>query len=190
MELHYKIVELKMRRENLLVIKLAGITCVIVSTTILGWYLDKVQILRIEDLKGLCKILHMLYSEVDYSITPLPLALKEIINKNDTRVKVIFENLLQNIEQQTGEGLSVMWERAVIDQYSYTYLEQEDIKILISFGKTLGYLDKEMQKKNISITLKYIENQIIKLEKEQEKTGKIYKNLGMLGGCLLCILLF
>ena len=54
----------------------------------------------------------------------------------------------------------------------------------------MGYLDKEMQKKNIEITLGYIEHKIEELNKKYEKNGRLYRSLGILGGCLVCILLY
>lgn len=171
-------------------IKTIGMGCILISATILGWYMDRLKILRIQDLEGLSRLLHMLYSEVNYSITPLPTALEEIMAKNDTRINCIFKELLNLIENKTGESISVLWEQAIKSQSAYIYLEEEDIKNLSSFGQTLGYLDKEMQKKNIEMTLAYIEEQIKRLAKQQHKNGRLYRSLGVLGGCLLCILLF
>lgn len=172
-----------------MVIKTIGMGCVLISATILGWYIDRLQILRIQDLEGLRRMLHMLHAEVNYSITPLPTALKEIMNKNDTRINFILTELLNLISKKTGESISVLWEQAIKNQLPYVYLEKEDAKTLISFGQSLGYLDKEMQKKNIEITLGYVENQINKLEKQHNKNGRLYRSLGILGGCLICILL-
>lgn len=173
-----------------MMIKIIGVVCIIISSTLLGWYMDRLQILRIQDLEGFRRALHMLHAEVNYSITPLPIALKEIINKNNTRINCIFIDLIESINDKSGESISILWQKAIKNQYPYVYLEQEDLKILNSFGQSLGYLDKEMQKKNIEITIGYLEDQINKLDKLQEKSGKLYRNLGMLAGCLLCILLF
>lgn len=171
-------------------IKTIGMACILISATILGWYMDRLKILRIQDLEGLKRTLYMLRAEVNYCVTPLPVAIREIIDKNHTRVNCIFEKLLRLIENKTGESISLLWEEAIKNQASNVYLEEEDVENLLSFGQALGYLDKEMQKKNIEIILDYVENQVKKLEKQQEKNGQLYRSLGALGGCLLCILLF
>ena len=173
-----------------MVIKTIGMGTILISATILGWYIDRLKILRIEDLDGLRRVLHMLRSEVNYSVTPLPIALKEIMGKNNSRINRIFIKLLSLIEDKTGESISTLWEQAMADQMPFLYLEEEDEKPLLSFGQSLGYLDKEMQKKNIEITLEYVENKITKLEKQHDKNGRLYRSLGVLGGCLLCILFF
>ncbi len=171
-------------------IKTIGMACILISATILGWYIDRLKILRIQDLGGLERAFYMLKAEVNYSVTPLPVAIREIIAKNHTRINCIFEKLLSLIENKTGESISLLWEEAVKNQGSYVYLEDEDVENLLAFGQALGYLDKEMQKKNIEIILDYLGQQIKKLEKQQEKNGRLYRSLGALGGCLLCILLF
>ena len=171
-------------------IKTIGMGLILASATILGWYIDRLKVFRIQDLEGLRRMLHMLRGEVNYAMTPLPNAIKEIMNKNHTRVNRIFKELLNLIEAKTGENISTLWKKAVTTQLSQTYLQEEAGKILISFGESLGYLDKEMQKKNIEITLGYIENKIEELNKEHEKNGRLYRSLGILGGCLLCILLY
>lgn len=171
-------------------IKTIGMGFILASATILGWYIDQLKLLRIQDLEGLRRMLHMLRGEVSYAMTPLPNAIKEIIKKNHTRVNKIFEALLDLIDAKTGQNISYLWEKAVTGQLSHTYLQKDDEEILISFGESLGYLDKEMQKKNIEITLGYIENKIEELNKEYAKNGRLYRSLGILGGCLLCILLY
>lgn len=171
-------------------IKTIGMAAILISATILGWYVDRLQILHLQDLEGFRRMLHMLRGEVNYAVTPLPIALKEIMSKNDTRVNCIFKELLSLIENKTGESISLLWEQAIKSQRSYVYLEEEDINQLLTFGQSLGYLDKEMQKKNIEITIDYMDKQITKLEKQHDKNGRLYRSLGALGGCLLCILLF
>lgn len=173
-----------------MLIKTIGMGCVLISATLLGWYVDKVQLLRIQDLEGLRRVLHMLHAEVNYAMTPLPSAIKEIIHKNQTRVNVILSELLNLMEEKTGENLSLLWEKAITTRLPETYLQEDDANTLISFGQSLGYLDKEMQKKNIEITLGYIENKIDLLGKQHEKNGRLYRSLGVLGGCLICILLY
>jgi len=173
-----------------MLIKTIGMGFILASATMLGWYIDRLKVFRIQDLEGLRRMLHMLYGEVNYAMTPLPNAMKEIISKNHTRVNVIFKELLDLIEKKSGENISTLWKKTITTHLSQTYLQEEDGKMLISFGESLGYLDKEMQKKNIEITLGYIESKIEELNKEHEKNGRLYRSLGILGGCLLCILLY
>lgn len=173
-----------------MIIKTIGMVFVIGGATLLGWYVDKLQILRIQDLEGLRRMLHMLHGEVSYAMTPLPSAIEEIINKNHTRINIILKELLSLIEAKTGDNLATLWKDAITSHVSYTYLQEEDTKILLTLGQSLGYLDKEMQKKNIEITLGYIEHKIAELNKKYEKNGRLYRSLGILGGCLLCILLY
>ena len=61
--------------------------------------------------------------------------------------------------------------------------------MFISFGKTLGYLDKNMQINSIRMQVDYIDSQIDKLEGSWEKSRKMYLSIATLGGGLVVILL-
>ena len=78
-------------------IKTIGMGLILASASILGWYIDRLKVFRIEDLEGLRRMLHMLRGEVSYAMTPLPSAIKEIMGKNHTRVNVIWKELLKLI---------------------------------------------------------------------------------------------
>ena len=65
----------------------------------------------------------------------------------------------------------------------------EDIKIIKSFGKLLGKTDINGQINEIELTLKLIEKQIENAEKEREKNSKLYKTLGITCGIGICIIL-
>ena len=90
-------------------IKTIGMVFVIGGATVLGWYADRLQILRIQDLEGFRRMLHMLQGEVSYAMTPLPSAIEEIIKRNHTRINVILKELLRLIEEKTGENLAALW---------------------------------------------------------------------------------
>lgn len=162
---------------------------IIVSGAVLGWYVDRLELYRIEDLEGTRRILYMIYAEVDYCANALPSAIREIVDKNDTRINFIFEYLLVILADNSGDTIAQLWSKAIDCKKDYTYLNKEDITILKTFGKSLGYLDKEMQKKNIQLTLGYIEEQIKILTQKYEKNGSLYRSLGILTGCLIWILL-
>jgi stage III sporulation protein AB len=62
--------------------------------------------------------------------------------------------------------------------------------MLNGFGKTLGYLDKELQMNAIKHTVGYIDGKIASLQLNCEKNKRMYLNLGVLGGLLLAVVLW
>ena len=58
-----------------------------------------------------------------------------------------------------------------------------------SIGKYLGYLDREMQLRQLSLYEKNLEVEIGNLKKEASGKKKLYRGLGVFGGLLLAVLL-
>ena len=69
-------------------------------------------------------------------------------------------------------------------------MNSEDEEILISFGKLLGSSDTEGQIKNIRLTLNQLKMQEEKAEELRKKNESMYRNLGVLGGLAIIIILF
>ncbi|NLI89561.1 MAG: hypothetical protein GX366_04055 [Epulopiscium sp.] len=130
-----------------MLIKSIGMACILIGATTLGWCIDRIQLYRIEDLEGIRSILYMLHSEVNYSITPLPTALREIIDKSNSRVNCIFTRLLSLIEDKTSESITVLWEKAVKSELPKTYLEEEDKKTYYPLDKPLDTWTRRCRRK-------------------------------------------
>ena len=79
------------------------------------------------------------------------------------------------------------WSKGVDD--TSTYLNKEDIENIKSFGKLIGKTDKEGQVSHIELTRTFIELQLEKARKEEEKNAKMYKTLGAIIGLAIVIIL-
>ncbi len=170
-----------------MIIRLIGAACIIFASTLLGSYWSRLDDYRKADLQELKKALSLLKTEIIYAITPLPEALEHIGNRLET-FKLLFLEISKEFKNRNGESAYVIWERTIV-KLKGTHLNREDKEILINFGKALGYLDKEMQTKNIELTIEYLEEHIGKLAESQSKNRKLYQSLGILGGLLLTIIL-
>ena len=68
-------------------------------------------------------------------------------------------------------------------------LLKEDLEVIINLSKTLGKTEKDGQVSQIELAKTFIESQIKKAEKEEEKNSKLYKTLGATVGLALIIIL-
>ena len=62
-------------------------------------------------------------------------------------------------------------------------------EFLITVGEYLGYMDLEMQIKQLSLYEKNLEEEISRLKEEASGKKRLYRSLGILGGLLLAVLL-
>ena len=60
---------------------------------------------------------------------------------------------------------------------------------VLSFGKTLGYLDKAQQEGSIRLFLRYLAEALEQGKKRMEKNGRLYYGVGALSGLLLIVTL-
>ena len=68
-------------------------------------------------------------------------------------------------------------------------ITNEDKIVLNNLGKMLGKTDLNGQLNQIEMTEDFLNEQIIKAEKEMNKNEKLYKTLGMLLGLTIVIIL-
>ena len=61
--------------------------------------------------------------------------------------------------------------------------------MVLSFGKTLGYLDKAQQEGSICLLLRYLEEALAQGRKRLEKNGRLYYGIGGLSGLLIIVTL-
>ena len=170
-------------------IRILGMVLIMTSSTLAGLYYANIQMFRIKDLKEIKKALIILLSEIEYTLTPLPQAMENISKRIDDPIDKIFLDFCNTLNDKTGQGIGEIWQDVLDDNKDYYYFSEEDLDYLKSFGKTLGYLDKNLQINSISITIKYIEDKIEELNVTSLRNKKLYQTLGILGGLLICIVL-
>lgn len=74
-----------------------------------------------------------------------------------------------------------------IPEKKLPYLREKDA--FFSLGEHLGYLDLEMQMKQLSLYEENLEEEISRLKEEASVKKRLYRSLGILGGLLLAVLL-
>lgn len=171
-----------------MILKTFGFIIVITSTSLIGFFYASKESFRISDLNEMKKALTILKSEIEYALSPLSMALLNISDKTKMPISNIFMQVSNEIEKRNGDEIFDIWQKSLQVNLKKTYLIKEDIEYFESFGKCLGYLDRQLQLNNIEITINYIKDKIDVLNVKSEKNKKMYNSLGILSGVLICIL--
>ena len=167
--------------------QIIGMGCILVATTLCGIFFGNLVGYRISDLKQLQLAITMLKAEIGYTLTPLPVACKQIADKVNEPISSIFNNLYEALD--TNETtVKEAFEHALKENIKGTYLEKEDVEAILALGKSLGYLDKEMQLNNIDLMLGYIDQKIQELNPVYTKNKKMYQTLGAMAGLLIVVI--
>lgn len=172
-----------------MVLKIFGSFFIMFSSFVLGMYYSFKTEYRINELYEMKRALNMLVSEIEFNLSPLAEAMKNVSCKAGVPVNIIFKKFSE-ILGSDGKSAFEIWEKVIKEEAAFTYFEKEDIEAFISFGRSLGFLDKSQQNGNIKIMESYIENKIPELKKKSEKNKKMCRSLGIFGGAAVMVILF
>ena len=69
-------------------------------------------------------------------------------------------------------------------------IQKEEEELFFSLGSRLGYLDLEMQMKELLLYEEELTRRTEELRREMPAKKKVYESLGILGGILLAVLVW
>ena len=166
-----------------------GIIIILLCSTLLGAYFALRERYRLQDLQELERAILLLENHILYLGEPLPEVLESISYKTAGNVGMILQETAQEMRERQEETADIIWEQVWQNFLPKTYFSREDYSNILSFGRTLGFLDKIQQKGSIELFLGEIRDAEKKLRKKLEKNGKLYYSMGVLGGILLAVVL-
>jgi len=173
-----------------MMLKIIGSVLVIGASTFLGLIFSKNCAKRPYELRTLGIMLQALENELVYLSNVLSDAFKKISKLSDDAVSEIFRDAARRLEESPGTGAADAWKKAIKANIKNTSLDKEDEEVLLSFGKMLGSTDIEGQVKNIRLTLEHLKMQELKAEEKRKSNVPLYRNLGLLLGIAIVLLLF
>jgi len=173
----------------MIALKLIGGSLIIFSSTMLGFYYGNRYSKRMENLILLENCIKILETEIVYGASPLPEALFNVYRKGNKKVSYIFEKI--RVHLLTDKEADVFNSFSTIAQEIKEKLnfKTEDIELLLSLGRTLGSSDRKDQEKNFKIILNQLQVLQKDAKKERDKNERMYKNLGILMGIAILIIL-
>ncbi|ABN52079.1 MAG TPA: stage III sporulation protein AB [Hungateiclostridium thermocellum] len=173
-----------------MLLKIIGSLIVFMSSSLLGYMYSRRCSKRPAELRALQGYLQMFETEISFMSNVLKDAFTKIYMYDDSSVAVFFKGTVEALENDTGITAGEAWAKAVKENIKNTSLNKEDEEIIISFGKMLGSSDVEGQIKNIRLTINQLKLQEQKAEELRAKNEAMYRNLGILGGLAIIIILF
>lgn len=157
---------------------------ILVSSTLIGKFLSKKYVYRLEELEDIKNALNILKTKIKFTYEPIPEVFEEISQNVNKNVGSIFTLAKEEMkEKQASEA----WELAV--EKTECNLKKEDKKIIKTLSKLLGQTDVEGQISQIEITQEFLVGQIKEAEEERKKNEKLYTRLGTVLGLAIVIIL-
>lgn len=157
---------------------------ILISSSLIGRFLAKRYIYRLEELEEMKNALNVFKSKIKFTYEPIPQIFEEIAENSKNNVGNIFDNARKKMKNKNA---NTAWEEAV--EESETNLKKEDKQVLKMLAKLLGQTDVEGQTSQIEITQSFLEKQIKEAEEEKRKNEKLYSKLGTTIGLAIVIIL-
>lgn len=170
-------------------IRVLGMAVVLLASCGLGFRISYELIYRMEDLQQIKRVIIMLRGEIKYANAPLTEALSSIAFRVAAPWKELLKEITETMEACDGETFASIFQTVQKKYLDGTSLLPSDISRLADFGANLGYLDKEMQIRNIDLYLEELEEQMKEAGEKVEKNSKLYRIMGMAVGVLILIII-
>ena len=157
---------------------------ILILATMIGRFLSKKYVYRLEELEDIKNALNILKSKIKFTYEPIPEIFGEISKTSGKNVSNLFEIAKNKMSDLTANEA---WKEAV--EESQNNLKKEDKDVLKTLSKLLGQTDAEGQISQIEITENFLESKIQEAIEEKKKNEKLYTRLGTIMGLTIVIIL-
>ncbi len=170
-------------------IKILGGILVLFSSYIFGEYLASKEKYALDDLYNFKKGLLLLKSEISYLRTSFSDAFLKVSRHLGLGTREVFEEFSYRLENSEVLDTKILWEESLENHKDKLYINKSIIKHIKDLGSVLELQDLNAIISHINFLLEQIESEIEVSKEKNEKTKKLYKQLSVLGGCLVVVVL-
>lgn len=171
-------------------VKLLGAVLLFFVCAMLGFWKAGQYVKRSEELRQLRGSLSALETEITYGATPLHRACQQIGERESGAVGRFFTRVSERLYKSDGRSAFECWQQTLTEMKSELSLKEQDRTILTRLGSKLGLSDKRDQLHHLRLAQTTLEVEEAHAIKERDKYEKMYRNLGVLAGALLVILMY
>lgn len=171
-------------------VKLLGMLIIVLSGTLAGFNKARQYESRPKQIRELILAMQRLETEISYGFTPLPEALNKMGLQMHEPLKSFFISAANNMNPPQGLTAQESIQLAISVHWKRTSMKSAEKDILHQLSYTLGTSDRQDQIKHIALTAQQLKHEEASAREELAKYGKLSKNLGLLVGILIVILIF
>lgn len=168
----------------MIIFKTVTLLLIFICSTGIGILMANKYKKRVEELSNMKKALNIFETKMKYTYQPIPDIFEEISKNFENNIGYIFKTAYENMQNKSA---SDSWNIA-LDSIN-TNMQKNDIQVLKGLSKLLGKTDIQGQISEIELTDNFLNIQIEEAKKALDKNEKLYKNLGVITGLALVIIL-
>ncbi len=172
-----------------MMMRAAGCGCIVAGTSFYGFFLSHRYGEQVKELETLRHMIFLLKGQILYANAPLHEAFAAIGQRTEGALSQLFNKVAEQIEQQRGDDFLSIWKKEIDAIAADTLLAREDRKNLENLGNHLGFLDLEMQERNLLLYLEQLDLRIQDLREHRQERCRLYSGLGVMSGLFLAVML-
>lgn len=172
-----------------LFLKMAGAAMVVAGTSGYGVWMAGNYQNRLSLLEQLRKMIFLLKGQILYANAPLPEALEAVGERTEGVLSEWMLQVSKRLAEQQGEPFCLIWREEVGRLDADAALAKTDRQSLAALGEHLGFLDCEMQERNLLLYLEQLDLVIGELRSHRQERCRLYTSLGVMSGMFLAVLL-
>ena len=169
-------------------LKLAGAVLIICASVGIGFSKSRELTLREKNLEEFLQVLLCLKGEIRCGNSSLLDALRDTAQRCPKTYEAFLSGVAASMESGTEESLCVIFQKCAEKSLGNLVLDKEEKRKIALLGERLGYLDREMQLRQMELYEADFQYLLCNLQKDKEEKKKLYRSLGAMGGIMLAVL--
>ena len=173
----------------LLVVKIILLTIVFLASMAIGFFISNRFSTRVSELEDIISALEIFETKISYTYDSLIDTFMYISENLKTKIYRIFFISAEHLRENKNVSAGHVFRNVVDEEKIFLELKDKDIEILKGLSVSLGQTDLENQIKNIRLVQQMLMTQLKDATEEKNRSYKMYRNMGVLTGLILIILL-
>lgn len=171
-------------------LKVMGIVCILTASIGLGFYESRELTRHEEDLKQIRQMVLLLKGEISFGNLSLDQTFLCISDKIQGIYGEFLRMTAKKMRLSHGKRFGEIYRQCAEEVLKPVRLSREERERLYSLGEYLGYLDQDMQIRQMELYEQELERSIEEFHLQMAEKKKVYQNLGVFGGILLAVLVW
>ena len=170
--------------------KVMGILLILISCVVLGMGQSLALSKRLHGLEALLRMTVLIKGELRFAGVSLADAFDGASARMGGACGEFLRSVSQELKEKNGKNFASIFRECAVVHLDGLGLKKEEKRLLFSLGDHLGYLDLEMQMKQLTIYEEELSRLMEELRRELPEKKKVCQSMGILGGILLAILVW
>ncbi len=168
--------------------KLAGCVMILSGTSGYGCWLAGRYKSRLYILEQLRQMVLLFKGQIVYANATLEEAFRAVGERFSGSLAELFLRTADRISAASGETFAVLWQGEVQKLDPELALLERDRQSLEAIANHLGFMDREMQERNLLLYLEELDAAIQELKSQRTEKCRLYTCLGVMSGMFLSVL--